>query len=170
MFGFNEKPKVPLRHRTSPYMNLAFQKLPTIHGTWYHEPSTNALKMYTDGDIHKRADDYAETYETNVGYIQIDLGQVYEVYEIMIYSGYGGGYMTSNSSNTGTIELKTGLTNVEADATKRDSQTTTSTSYIPITLHYEGEGIPVRYVFFSMKSDGTYHQFVRIGEIEVFGC
>ena len=168
MFGFNEKPKVPLRHRKSPFMNLAFQKVPTVHGSMDTTPTP--LKMLTDEDIHTPITTGMKDTGTDEPYIQIDLGRVYEVYEIVIYSGYNGGYYTNNSSNTGHIYLKTGTTNVLADATQRDDQTSTTVAYVPITLHYEGEGIPVRYVFLSMKGDGTHFQIARPAEIEVFGC
>ena len=167
MFGINEKPKTPLRHRRSPFMNLAFQKVPTVHGTWSETPSP--LKMLTDGDIHTPITSRGADDGTDTVYIQIDLGQEYEVYEIVIHSGYGGG-CKSHPANGGTIKLKTGLTATEGDATERDSQTTKSPNYTPITLHYEGEGIPVRYVFLSMKGDGSYHQYIQPAEIEVFGC
>jgi len=149
-------------------MNLAFQKLPTKHGTWSVK-NPYPLQRLTDGDIHTILSSAGADTGTDTVYIQIDLGQVYEVYEIVIHSGYGGGYKSA-ASNTGTIKLKTGLSTTESDATERDSQTTTSTSFIPITLHYEGEGIPVRYVFISMKGDGTRTQYIKPAEIEVFGC
>jgi len=150
-------------------MNLAFQKQPKALGNWDHKPIDSILKQLTNGDIYTRIGDHASDKGTDTAYIQIDLGQEYEVYEIKIHSGYGGGYKSA-ASNTGTIKLKTGLTDTEGDATERDSQTTTSTSNIPITLHYEGEGIRVRYVFISMKGDGTRTQYIKPSEVEVFGC
>ncbi|MCW7072246.1 MAG: discoidin domain-containing protein [Methanophagales archaeon] len=166
MFGFNEKPKVPLRHRKSPYMNLAYQKLPTLHGNWGTDPAP--LKALTNGDIHTPISTTGAKTGSDTVYVQIDLGQVYEVYEIIIHTGYG--YYHTVTGNTGSIKLKTGLTSTEADATERDEQTNNTDDYISFTLHYEGEGIPVRYVFLTMVSDGSHPQYIKPAEIEVFGC
>ena len=148
-------------------MNLAFHKTPTIGGTWDETPSP--LKMLTDEDVNTPITSRGARDGTNTVYFQIDLGDVYEVYEIKIYSGYGGGYK-SHPANAGHIYLKTHVIPQEFSATTRDTQTTTSPNYIPITLHYEGEGIPVRYVYLSMKGDGAYTQYIQPAEIEVFGC
>lgn len=165
MFGniFGKRGKVPLRHRSSAYMNLAHQILPTISGTFDTTPAP--LAMLTDGN--RQVPITTAGVETTAAGIVIDLGMEYEVYEIKIHSGYGGGYL-SVVGNTGTIELA--VEDAAAAATTLDTQNTVSTAYVPITLHYQGNGIPVRKILLQVVSIGADAQTIKPSEIEVFGC
>ena len=169
MFGIKnpfEKRKAPLRHRPSAFMNLAYQKVPTKVGTWDTDPV--GMAVMTDEELLTSIVTAGVCNTILPVYLALDLGQAYEIYQINVYSGDGG--YKSAASNTGTLKLKTGLTSVLADATERDTQTTVSAAYVPITTGYDGEGIPVRYVFLELIGDGTRSQYLKPAEIEVLGC
>ena len=162
----DKKRKTPLRHRRTPFMNLAFGKLPTAIGFWDVDPA--GLEMLTDEEYITSITTAGQCKTVTPVAIKVDLGQVFEVYDILIHSG-DGGYLSA-ADNTGTLKLMTGVTDSIGDATERDNQTTVSTTYVPITVTYEGEGIPVRYVFLELVGDDTREQYLKPAEIEVFGC
>ena len=147
-------------------MNLAFGKTPTKGGAW----DTNPVGMVTltNGDVITSMATAGQNNDAAAVYLMLDLGAEYEIYNITIHSGDGG--YKSAAANTGTLKLKTGTTSVLADATERDTQTTVSAAYIPITLGYEDNGISARYVFLELVGDATRIQYLKPAEIEVFGC
>lgn len=165
MFGIMDRMRIPPRHRSAAFMNLAYNKLPVLTGTV--DVDMAPLAMLTD---ENRQDDVTTALEDNDAaavYVTIDLLQVYEVYQIVISSGLAGGYKSA-ASNTGVITLETSKDG--SNWTERATQTTVATTYQTITLGYDGDGIPVSHVRMKMLSDGTRIQYLKPSEIEVFGC
>lgn len=145
-------------------MNLAFDKLPTLTAGW--AVAATPLAMLTDENRQSDITTAGEHTAAVAKYITIDLGQVYEVYQIVISSGLAGGYF-GTALNAGVITLET---YDGANWTERATQTDATAAYVPITLGYDGEGIAVSQVRIKMLSDADVVQKIKPAEIEVFGC
>lgn len=170
MFGlFRKKRGVPPRHRNSPFMNLAFGKVPTIAtADWDTDPVGLANLTDESSDTHLTTDGASKVNLAAKKGIKIDLGAIYEVYEIRVKNRTGEGFKANNDLNAGEITLITS----EDDTTYTDR----STSQVPdaafedADIDYVGNGISVRYVMVEFDSDATYFFTVDISGIEVYGC
>ena len=164
MFGLFKKRGIPPRHRSAAYMNLAFQRLVTEVG---FDVTPTPLEMLTNGITQTPITTGGE--ETGAtGDLILDLGGEYEVYEILIHSGVGGGYM-SGAGNTGEIELQVAPASGVYGAVLA-TQTDVTGILIPIALNWTGNGQPVQFIRIRATSDTVRPQLVRPSEIEVFGC
>lgn len=161
---FRVKPKKAV-HKSirAAFMNVAYEKLFAKSGTWNTDPV--GMATLTNEQYLTSLATAGEDATGTDAVLKVDLGQIYEVYNIVFHSGDGG--FKSAASNTGVITLQTSIDDSNW-TTRGDTQTTVSTAYIPITLGYDGEGIPARYVRILMTPDGTRTLFIKPSEIEVF--
>ena len=159
-----KRKRVPQRHRSAAFMNLAYQKTVTKSGTWNQAPV--GFELLTDGNKQALMGTAAIDNTGTDAYIEIDLGREYEVYEIIFHSHTAG--FKTGAGNTGDIELDT----VDGAGTviQRDVYTSDNTAYQALTLGYKGNGIPVQKIRLVFTPDGTRPLDVNIAEIEVFGC
>lgn len=159
MFGKgNLKP--PKRHRQAAYMNLAYKILPAMAVMTAADP----LAHLTDEHGHTHLTTDGEVGAAATGTLIIDLGQIYEVYEINVSELAGGGF------EGGVTEDETArlLTNDGAGYVERAAQNL-GNGWQCSAIDYVGEGIPVRYVQIEVFG-GTDTASVDLSEIEVFGC
>ena len=164
MFGMFKRRRVPQRHRSAAFMNLAYQKAVTKSGTWNQAPV--GYELLTDGKKQTLMGTAAIDNTGTDAYLEIDLGREYEVYEIIFHSHTEG--FKSAVANTGVIKLDT--VDGAGTAILRDTQTSVTAVYTAVTLGYKGNGIPVQKVRLVFVPDGTRPLDVNIAEIEVFGC
>ena len=147
------------------FMNFAFAKTPTKTGTWTTDPA--GLANLTDEKhlTHLTTDGVTTT--TNDVSINVDLGQVCEVYRIDILNTVGAGIKANNASSTGTVKLQTSID--DSSWTTRATQTPAGTSFEDMAISFDDEGIAVRYVRVFLENDGTYFMTIDISDIEVYG-
>jgi hypothetical protein len=167
--------KIPIRHRSAAYMNLAYGIVPTAAdavGAWDTPPTP--IEDITDEklDTHFCTQDGINA-AANLTWLQIDLGQEFEVYEIVIHNRSGEGFNQAAAAAANIdVNLITGVTGETATTGDvRDTQEVGHAgAWEDSTLHYVGEGISVRYVWIAFTPDGANDMNVDLSEIEVFGC
>ena len=171
---FGGRMKIPPRHRSAAFMNLAFGILPTQDGvgaaTWDTAPTN--LTALTDGQpCTHLTQDGIDADATQV-YIEVDLGQEFEVYEMEISSRGAATGFRKAAGAAQDILLVTGITGeTAATGTTRETHSVAGdNAWDESTLHYLGDGIPVRYVWVTTTGDAVNNVDVDISEIEVFGC
>ena len=142
-------------------MNLAYGLLPTIAVMTAADP----LAHLTDEHNHTHLDTDGEVGAAATGTIIIDLGQVFEVYEINVSELAGGGF-EGGATEDETARLST---NDGTGYVDRSALQTLSNGWQCSDIDYVGEGVPVRYVRISVFG-GTDTASVDLSEIEVFGC
>jgi hypothetical protein len=164
-----EKPKI-IRAQRSPYMNLAYGKLPTCPTAWGTPPAPLANLTDEKKSTHLTTDGVAAAGVAKK--ILIDLGQVYEVYEIVVTNRAAEGVKAEHDDSTGTVELFADT--ATPPVTQRGAtQTPAGTVFEDIDaskIGYNGEGIAVRYVMVTLDPDATYSMTLDINEIQVYGC
>jgi hypothetical protein len=174
LFG-GGKIKTPPRHRSGGFGNLALGILPTQDGigaaTWDTAP-TNLIALTDEVRDTHLTQDGIDGDNTQV-YIEIDLGRLCEVYEITISNIHvaGQGFMKAAGAAQN-INLVSGIDGeTAATGTTRDVQVLAGDGdWYNSTLHFAGNGIPVRYVWATTTGDGVNNFNVDISEIEVLGC
>lgn len=168
MFNKFKKRGIPPRHRNSPFMDLAFGKLPVAVFVGGTAPAPLANVTDDNIDTHFTTDGVTSVTATP-NTIKIDLGQIYEVYEIRVKNRAGEGFKTNNALNAGTVKLFADT--VDGATTQRGTtQTPAGTSFENADIDYIGDGIAVRYVSIQLYPDGTYTLTADLSAIEVFGC
>ena len=147
----------------SPMMNLAFGLTPVAGAGWDTAPTV--LKNLTDES--KLTECVAGNDNDATSYIEIDLGQEFEIYQIVIANVSGSGFKSTDvTSETSLITL-----DGAANATTRDTQVLTAgAAYVDSTLGFDGEGIPVQKVRISMGHEAGATRTLKLSEIEIFGC
>jgi hypothetical protein len=169
LFGKREKPKI-IRAQRSPYMNLAYGILPTCPAAWGTPPAPLANLTDEKKSTHLDTDGVAAAGVAKS--ILIDLGQVYEVYEIVVTNRAGEGIKAAHDDSTGTAILYADT--AATPVTQRGAtQTPAGTAFEDIDaskVGYNGEGIAVRYVMVTLDPDASYSMTLDINEIQVFGC
>lgn len=165
LFGLAGKGKKTAVHRAirSPMMNLAYNLTPTAGAGWGTAPT--GLKTLTDES--KLTENTAGVDADATAYIEIDLGQEFEVYAITVSNVSGSGFKSTGEDSAVTLITLDGA----ANATTRDSQTLTAgAAYVDSTLDFDGEGIPVQKVRISMTHAAGATRTLKLSEIEIFGC
>lgn len=169
LLGKREKPKI-VRAQRSPYMNLAYGKLPTCPVAWSTPPAP--LANLTDEKKSSHLTTPGATSAAGTKRIRLDLGQVFEVYQIEITNLVGGGIKSNNALNAGTVKLLADEST--APSTQRGAtQTPSGTAYEaidPKKIGYNGEGIAVRGIELEFAPDGVYTLTTDLSEILVWGC
>ena len=170
MFELFKKQRIPPRHRSAAYMNLAFGKLPTIEGSvGVCDQDPAPLSILTDeGDQEVGFTTILEhsTVAENL-YIQIALEQEFEIYEIVIRHKTGAGYKKAATDQDVLLKTIDGA-NV---TTTRDTQTVTGDdAFHDNELTYKGDGIPVQIVLIQTVMTSANKFTLDLSEIEVFGC
>lgn len=169
MFEQFTKRGVPPRHRNSPFMDLAFGKLPTIAtADWDTDPVGLANLTDDDPDTHLTTDGVTVVTAAVKKGIKIDLGQIYEIYEIRVKNRAGEGVKANNNASAGQIRVITSID--DSTYTDRTDAQVPDAVFIDADVDYIGNGIPVRYVMIEFHPDGTYYFTVDLSTIEVFGC
>lgn len=169
MFGLFKRQRIPPRHRSSAYMNLAFGKIPTdvaSVGTWDQRPAP--LIMLTDADKSTNITTIGEhSTDAETLTLEIDLGQEYEVYEILVHNRTGTGFKKAATAQDVTLVTL----NAAAAAVTRDTQAIAGDdAYKTSTLHYKGQGIPVQKVQIKTLMNSANKFTLALADIEVFGC
>ena len=166
MFGLFNKTRIPKRHRTSAYMNLAFGILPTVIGTWDQVPAE--LRTLTDNDLDTNLATIAEDSNNAVTVgIEIDLTKEYEVYEIDVHHAVSTGFKKHSTDQA--VKLYT--VDEAGTETERETQTIVGNdTYQDSTLHYHGNGIPVRKVRIKSLMNSAKKLTFALAEIEVMGA
>lgn len=168
------KLKIPARHRTAAYMNLAFDITPTAEdvtpSAWDTPPAP--LRNLTDENYQSHLTTPGVHDDADQTYIEIDLGQIYEVYEIIIQNGGAAtGYNKAVAGADVDFHLVTSIADDVTAGTVRDTQTVPGDgANHDNTLHYVGEGIPARYVYIEFTGEVGNNTTVDLSSIEVFGC
>lgn len=165
--------KVPQRHRQAAYMNLAYEKTPTFAdatpaAAWDTDPPNPERWVDEKIDSHSLG-----AHNDNVeSWAVIDLGQEYEIYEIVIdHIPTTAGFRQAAGGAAIDFTLQTGVLATIGDATTRDTQSVaTDNAWKTVALNYLGEGIPVRYIFIAFTPDGTRICSLDLSSIEVYGC
>jgi hypothetical protein len=105
-------------------------------------------------------------------YIMVDLGAIYEVYEIKVSSYGTTGFNKAVAGADVDFHLVTHDTVDDVSlGTVRDTQTVPGSGVDQAsTLHYNGQGISVRYVYVEFTGEVGDVTTVDITEIEVLGC
>lgn len=175
MFGIFKRQRIPPRHRSSAYMDLAFGRTPTATdedaAAWDTPPAP--LGLLTDGSEETHLTTDGVDNDAKSTWIELDLGQEHEVYEINIRSTPGVGFMQAAAA---TVDLVVSLiTGAEGEdvttGTARDTQDVAHDgAWDTATIHYIGNGIPVRYVWIQFTPENTHNVNVDLSVIEVFGC
>ena len=163
MFGMFKKIGIPPRHRQAAYMNLAFGITPVDAG-FNVVPTTLPNLVDERIDTHITVDGQVAAGTT--GTLIIDLGQIYEVYEIRIKNRPTEGFSGGGTAD-GTVRLTTD------DGTgwlSRSGFQTMTVGFADADVDYIGVGIPVRYVGLSIVGGAATITHVDLSEIEVFGC
>ena len=170
MFGLYKRRGVPPRHRNSPFMNLAYGKVPTIEtADWDTDPVGLANLTDEQNDTHLTTDGATVVTAANDKGIKIDLGRIYEVYEIKVKNRSGEGVKTNNASNAGGMRLKTS-TDDTTYTDRSDDQVAAGTAFEDADIDFKDNGIAVRYVLIEFRPDGTYFLTTDLSGIEVYGC
>ena len=156
-------------------MNLAFGRTPTDSdedaAAWDTPPAP--LTNVTDGseETHFTTDGVDNDHKST--WLELDLGQEREVYEINVRSLAAGGFMQdATGAGAITISLITGAEGQDpTTGTARDTQDVAADgAYDIATIHYIGAGIPVRYVWIEFTPEANKAITVDLSVIEVFGC
>jgi len=175
MLGIFEKQRIPPRHRSAAYMDLAFNRTPTATdedaAAWDTPPAP--LNSLTDGSEETHLTTDGVDNDAKSTWIEVDIGQECEVYEINVRSLAAGGFMQdATGAGNITISLITGAEGEDpTTGTARDTQDVAADGAYDIsTLHYIGSGIPVRYVWIEFTPETTKAITVDLSTIEVFGC
>jgi len=166
--------KIPARHRTAAYMNLAFDILPTAvdvtPNAWDTPPVD--LRTLTDENYQTHFATPGVHDDADQTYIEIDLGDIYEIYEIIVQNGGAAiGYNKAIAGADVDFHLVTSISDDVTAGTVRDTQTVPGDgANHDNTLHYVGEGIPARYVYIEFTGEVGDVTTVDLSQIEVFGC
>ena len=169
MFGMFKRKRIPPRHRSAAYMNLAFGKVPTDAcsvGTWDQRPAP--LTFLTNGNKTTNITTIGQhSTDTEVCTLEIDLGREYEVYEINVHARTGTGFKKVNTAQNALLVTVDGA----AAALTRDTQAVAGDgAYKAPTLHYKGQGIPVQKIQIKTTMNSAHMFTLALAEIEVFGC
>ena len=176
MFGniFKKKMKIPPRHRSAAYMNLAYKLTPTAvdvtPNAWDTPPAP--LCNLTDEQRYTHLTTPGVHDDADQTYIEIDLGAIYEVYEIVVQNaGAATGYNKAIAGANVDFHLITSVVDDITEGTTRDTQTVLGNGVDhDNTLHYVGDGIPVQYVYVEFTGEPGDITTVDLSAIEVFGC
>lgn len=176
MFELFNKPGVPARHRQAAYMNLAYGITPTALdalGAWLTPPDPIADVTDELAETHFCTADGVNA-AAQLTWLEIDLGQEYEVYEIVVRNLPGEGF---NQAVAAVADIDVNLMIGITGATPAAPTATLDTQvcghgglWEDSTLHYVGEGVRTRYVWIAFTPDGANNMNVDLSEIEVFGC
>ena len=162
--------KVPVRGAKAAYMNLAYQKLATITGSGgVCDQNPSPLSILTDEGNKENGFTTVLEHSSNGEHlaIEINLGQEFEVYEIILHHKSGAGYKKAATDQIVKIRTYDG----SGAFVDRDAQTVTGdNAYHDNTLHYVGEGIPVKHVQVRTTMTSANKFSLDLSEIEVFGC
>ena len=165
-----KRSRIPPRHRSAAYMNLAFGVLPVAKGS-VGAPDQAPLPIEILTDEGDKSVGFTTVLEhatdTENVMIEIDLLHEYEVYEIVVSFKTATGFKKVATNQD--ILLRT--VNAAAAVSTRDTQTLTADgAFHDSTLHYVGDGIPVQKVQIYTVMNSADKLTMDLSEIEVFGC
>lgn len=167
--------KIPNRHRSAAYMNLAFGITPTAAdltpSAWDTPPVP--LTTLTNGDPMTHFTTPGLHDDADQTFIEIDLGTEFEIYEINVLNeGAATGFMKDAAGADVDFHLIVGITGEDVSTgTTLDTQTVAGDGADKdSTLEYVGNGVAARYIWVEFTGEVGDDTEVDLSQIKVFGC